>query len=1014
MAWVWPLPRVFETGNDTTAAPQPTIIANYATSALLSDAVKRYNDLISREAFTPPADYNRGKPNTSGNLSKLQVKVASSDETLSLETDESYTLDVPVSGEATLSANTVYGAIRGLESFSQLFMSYEGTRVVRNTPVHIEDKPVLAHRGIMLDTARNYYPVKDIKRTLDAMSYNKLNVLHWHIVDSQSWPVESKTYPDLQKNGAYGADMQYSYADVKDIIQYAKGRGIRVIPEFDMPGHMFIVGETYPGIMSCMNKQPNWDQYAAEPPSGQLNIADPAATEFAVGVINEYTKLFTDEVFNLGGDEVNRKCWEEDSKVKEYLSKNANATVETLLAEFYTQVHAAVKKQKKVGMSWEETLFHSEYTPPKDTIIQTWIDEQSIPKTVAKGYRSIASPSSSYYLDCGHGSWLTNYDGNSWCDPFKTWMHIYNFDPFANVTDSEQRKLIVGAEVALWSEQSDTVTLDKYLWPRAAAMAETAWTGKANADGHVRTTAEVTQRMHDQRFRMVGRGIGAEPLQPLCFEDLIDESQTMSSGGHRTNEFRRGHSNGSNGGGSNELGGSSSSMANISLESLTDEQRRTLRRRIETLKGLEQGIIKATAGWGKAEDVEIEELSEDHVRKTCRRLGVDGSVSINALSVFGKEGDWRQVGAEAAEQFGRAPQLTWEMLKKAVAEEDKYQSKKNWSSTKGRGNRKAPVARRLDAEALKKLGVYPLLQFVTLSQCDTCGRQVNAQYLKEHQEINCEVPLAKREDKRAAVQRAKEKEDRDTQKATKNTKDAVSAGVKRQAGEMDDSDEPDGQPAKAVKITKKERLRLEKERREKERLERKEKQRLEKERKKREREEKREREQAKARLPLDLDKQCGVVSEPGASPCTRSLTCKTHSMAMKRGVRGRSNMFDALLQAHLAKSRSAAAAKNAASRNAAAKSSNAAAVRNATAIALGGGDGALDESFFEESDQDRGSDSEAEMVIDGIKCSRGRPMAVRMSTLPRRRHHYLRVRDLFYDALRPSVGSDAPDALATS
>ncbi|KAJ2080237.1 Glucosamine-6-phosphate isomerase (Glucosamine-6-phosphate deaminase) (GNPDA) (GlcN6P deaminase) [Coemansia sp. RSA 988] len=515
MAWVWPLPTVFETGSNITAAPLPTIVSGYTTSALLSDAIKRYNDLISVEAFTPPADYNRVMPTTSDVLSTLQVKVASNDETLSLETDESYTLDVPVNGEAILSANTVYGAIRGLESYSQLFMNYEGTRVVRNTPVHIEDRPVLAHRGIMLDTARNYYPVKDIKRTLDAMSYNKLNVLHWHIVDSQSWPVESKTYPDLQKNGAYGTDMQYSYADVKDIIQYAKGRGIRIIPEFDMPGHMFIVGETYPDIMSCMNKHPNWDQYAAEPPSGQLNIADPAAAEFAVGVISEYAKLFTDEVFNLGGDEVNRKCWEEDSKVKEYISKNANATVETLLADFYTQVHTAVKKQKKVGMSWEETLFHSEYTPPKDTIIQTWIDEQSIPKTVAKGYRSIASPSASYYLDCGHGSWLTNYDGNSWCDPFKSWMHIYNFDPFANVTDSEQRKLIIGAEVALWSEQSDTVTLDKYLWPRAAAMAETAWTGKTDADGHVRTTAEVTQRMHDQRFRMVGRGIGAEPLQPL-------------------------------------------------------------------------------------------------------------------------------------------------------------------------------------------------------------------------------------------------------------------------------------------------------------------------------------------------------------------------------------------------------------------------------------------------------------------------------------------------------------------
>ncbi|KAJ2694208.1 Glucosamine-6-phosphate isomerase (Glucosamine-6-phosphate deaminase) (GNPDA) (GlcN6P deaminase), partial [Coemansia spiralis] len=272
---------------------------------------------------------------------------------------------------------------------------------------------------------------------------------------------------------------------------------------------------TYPGLMSCLNKQPSWDKFAAEPPSGQLNIAKPAAADFATGLIAEYTKLFTDDVFHLGGDEVNRNCWSEDPDVKAYLQTHSNATVETLLADFYTKVHAAVQAKKRVGMSWEETLFKSEYVPPKDTIIQTWIDEQSIPKTVALGYRSVASPASAYYLDCGHGAWLANYDGNSWCDPFKSWMHVYNFDPWANVTSSEQQKLIVGAEVALWSEQADALTLDGFLWPRAAAMAETSWSGKKDAAGHVRTTAQVVQRLHDQRFRMVGRGIGAGPLQPL-------------------------------------------------------------------------------------------------------------------------------------------------------------------------------------------------------------------------------------------------------------------------------------------------------------------------------------------------------------------------------------------------------------------------------------------------------------------------------------------------------------------
>ncbi|KAJ2353003.1 SAGA complex subunit Sgf73 [Coemansia sp. RSA 2618] len=390
--------------------------------------------------------------------------------------------------------------------------------------------------------------------------------------------------------------------------------------------------------------------------------------------------------------------------------------------------------------------------------------------------------------------------------------------------------------------------------------------------------------------------------------------------------------------------------------------------------------------------VEVEEISAERVPAAWRRAST-GVATVGALAVFGHSADWRGVSRQALEQFGRAPRLTWEMLKKAVAEEDKYQSKKNWSSTKGRGNRKAPVARRLDAEVLKKLGVYPQQQFPVLARCDSCARQVNAHFLKEHQEQNCTV--SKREEKKPQPREEPKRKE--------------PAGLKRAASELDEG----SPPAKAAKLTKKERVRQEKERKERERDEKREQQRAEKERKKRERDEKREREIAKAKLPLDLDRQCGVVAEAGAAPCTRSLTCKTHSMAMKRGVRGRSNMFDALLQAHLAKSRSAAAAKNAASRSAA-TSSNAAAVRNATAIALGGGAGALDESFFEESDHDRGSDSEAELVIDGIRCSHGAPLAVRPALLPRRRHHYLRVRDLFYDALRPSMGSEGADSLATS
>lgn len=432
------------------------------------------------------------------------------------------------------------------------------------------------------------------------------------------------------------------------------------------------------------------------------------------------------------------------------------------------------------------------------------------------------------------------------------------------------------------------------------------------------------------------------------------------------------------------------------MESLSDDQRRQLKRKIETLRTLEQ---------------EVEQLRAEKLSGATRHLGIHKIASVNALSVFGESSDWDPLSPRLlSEKLGPPPSnVSWDTLKKSAGEEDKYQNKKNWSSTKGRGNKKAPTVRRLDAEALKKFGVYPTQQFPALTTCDSCGKHVNGHFLKEHQEHFCYISINKQSTllSSGAVNNITNRgQDSGRQQLLQlhQKMTAQQTNNKRQASEALSEGSTAQQTKKAKMLDKKEKTRLAREKREQEKKEKKEQMRLERERKKKEREKKKEQDQAKAKQPLDLDKQCGVVSETGASPCTRSLTCKSHSVAMKRGVRGRSKLFDVLVQTHLAKSRSAAAAKNAA--NKAAKNSNAAAVRNATAIALGGEAGTLDESFFEESDEEHGSDSEAEMVIDGIKCSRGKPMAVRPILMPRRRHHYLRVRDLFYDALKPSMGAE--------
>ncbi|KAJ1936173.1 hypothetical protein EC988_008270, partial [Linderina pennispora] len=191
-----------------------------------------------------------------------------------------------------------------------------------------------------------------------------------------------------------------------------------------------------------------------------------------------------------------------------------------------------------------------------------------------------------------------------------------------------------------------------------------------------------------------------------------------------------GHTGGKTTGGGNGHGHNLNAQY---LDSLSEEQRRVLRRKIDTLRGLEQ---------------DIESLRRDRIEHAVRALGLDMASSLNGLSAFTSARDWQSISS--MHRGGEPPRLTWDMLKKAVGEEDKYQSKKNWSSTKGRGNRKAPIARRLDAEVLKKFGVYPEVQFLSLAVCDSCGRQVNAHYLKEHQEQNCAVSTHKREEKKNA------------------------------------------------------------------------------------------------------------------------------------------------------------------------------------------------------------------------------------------------------------------------
>ncbi|KZP12522.1 glycoside hydrolase family 20 protein [Athelia psychrophila] len=520
---LWPLPKSLQTGTSTlTLAPNFAI--NLSVKNAPSDlkaAVAQTKTYLQKDALGRLV-VGRGSSDAAGlkSASKLssltvsldsgagKVQSISAEAILPIESrDEAYTLSVPTSGAATLKANSTLGLYRGLTTFAQLWYEYENTIYTIEAPIEIDDAPAYPYRGFMLDTARNYFPVSDILRTLDAMSWVKINTFHWHVVDSQSFPLEIPGFANITALGAYSAQEVYTAADVAQIVAYAGARGIDVIPEIDTPGHTAIIANAYPEHVACNDLTP-WASFANEPPAGQLRFALPATVSFTTNLLAAASSLFPGSYFSTGGDELNAACYTQDTLTQQQLNKTGQ-TISQALSNFTVTTHAALEAKGKTPVVWEEMVLAHNVTLANDTIVVVWISSDNVAAVAQKGFRVVHAASNAFYLDCGGGGWVgANPAGNSWCDPFKTWQAAYAFDPLANLTAAEA-KLVLGGQHLLWTEQSGPSNLDSIVWPRAASSAELFWSG---AGGNVSTALP---RLHDVAFRMKQRGVGAIALQPL-------------------------------------------------------------------------------------------------------------------------------------------------------------------------------------------------------------------------------------------------------------------------------------------------------------------------------------------------------------------------------------------------------------------------------------------------------------------------------------------------------------------
>ena len=370
--------------------------------------------------------------------------------------DESYRLKVTPLG-ARLDAPNPLGVLRGLETFLQLIdLDASGFGA---PAVEIEDHPRFPWRGLMLDVARHWIPLDAVKRTLDGMAAVKLNVFHWHLSDNQGFRIESRRFPKLQDMGSDGH--YFTQEQVREVIAYARERGIRVVPEFDMPGHTTAWFVGFPDLASGPGP------YQIERHWGVFDPAmDPTREEtyqFLDAFIGEMAALFPDEYFHIGGDEVNGKQWDANPRIQEFKRAHGMKSNEELQAYFTRRVQELVNQHGKKMIGWDEIL-----NPdlPRDILVQSWRGQKSLADAARQGVSGILSHG--YYLDL----------------MFSAGYH-YGVDPLADgaadLTD-EQKQRILGGEACEWGEFITPELVDARIWPRLAAIAERFWSPREVTD----------------------------------------------------------------------------------------------------------------------------------------------------------------------------------------------------------------------------------------------------------------------------------------------------------------------------------------------------------------------------------------------------------------------------------------------------------------------------------------------------------------------------------------------------
>src|SRR5256886_322156 len=483
-------------------------VKDYTDDRLRAGIDRMLRRLAGRTVLTLPADLA-----TDEGAAILVVQCERAGEIIpSLNENESYSLEVN-DKQARLAAPTVVGALRGLETFLQLL---QGDRDGYYLPaIKIQDQPRFPWRGLLIDVARRYEPMEVLRRNLDAMAAVKLNVFHWHLSEDQGFRVESKKFPRLTTLGSDG--LFYSQDQVREIIAYARDRGIRVMPEFDIPGHSTSWLVAYPEIGSAPGP------YKIERGAGIFEPAlDPTRDQtykFLDTFLGEMAGLFPDAYMHIGGDENEGKQWDRNPQIQAFMKEKGIKDNHALQAYFNQRILKILQKHHKKMVGWDEIL-HPDL--PQDAVIQSWRGPASLAEAAKKGYNGILS--AGYYIDL-----ILPASQHYLPDPI----------PADTSLTAEEAKHILGGEATMWGEWVSPETIDSRIWPRTAAIAERLWSPRnvTDVEDMYRRLAVISQQLeelgltHEKNFDMM--------LRRLTQREDIGPLRTLASIIEPVKEYRR-------------------------------------------------------------------------------------------------------------------------------------------------------------------------------------------------------------------------------------------------------------------------------------------------------------------------------------------------------------------------------------------------------------------------------------------------------------------------------------------